>query len=232
MTDEVKESQVAKSSTPRPTFDSPTHIRHQDVTLHLWGDEGSGEVADWVYVSSDKIHHLVFGLAPGQSFGHSDRHRTIFAADEFLYVMSGTLILLNPEIGEVHKVESGEGVFFRRDTWHHGISFGDEALRVAEFFAPPPSSGASSAYARTKDLLTDVRHSDDRWLGTWPMSRDERDQTQTMRVLRDEKMATPCAASMSAPSTSQQERRSCVQAARPGTIRTRAMPRFRHWTGP
>jgi len=186
MTDKLNENQDAKSSTPRPTFDSPTLIRRQDVTLHLWGDEVSGEVADWVYVSSDKIHHLVFGLAPGQSFGHSDRHRTIFAADEFLYVLSGTLIFINPEIGEVHKVETGEGVFFRRDTWHHGISFGAEALRVVEFFAPPPSTGASSAYARTKDLLKEVRYRDDRWLGIWPMASLEREQTQTIRVLRDE----------------------------------------------
>jgi quercetin dioxygenase-like cupin family protein len=185
MTENSNENEVAKSSTPRPTFDEPTHIRHQDVTLHLWGDEGSGEVVDWVYVSSDKIHHLVFGLAPGQSFGHSDRHRTIFAADEFLYVLSGTLVIINPEIGEVHKVETGEGVFFRRDTWHHAVSFGEQALRVVEFFAPPPSTGASSAYARTQDLLTDVRYGDNRWLGTWPMSSVEREQEQTIHVLKD-----------------------------------------------
>lgn len=173
------------SSSPRPTFAGPTHVRYQDVTLHLWGDEGSGEVADWIYVSSDKIHHLVFGLAPGQAFGHTDRYRTIFAADEFLYVLSGTLVLINPEIGEVHKVGAGEGAFFRRDTWHHAVSFGPEALRVAEFFAPPPSTGASSTYARTKELLTEVRYGDDRWLGTWPMSRAERDEKQTIRLLTD-----------------------------------------------
>ncbi len=185
MTDAVDGSEGAVWSSPRPTFDGPTHIRYEDVTLHLWGDDGAGEVSDWIYLSSDKIHHLVFGLAPGQSFGHSDRYRTIFAADEFLYVLSGTLVFINPEIGEVHKVDTGEGVFFRRDTWHHAVSFGQEALRVAEFFAPPPASGASSTYARTKDLLTEVRYGDDGWLGNWPMSRAERGQKQTIVVLRD-----------------------------------------------
>ena len=174
-----------KSSSPRPTFDGPTHIRHADATLHLWGDDGSGEVADWIYVSSDKIHHLVFGLAPGQSFGHTDNYRTVFAADELLYVLSGTLVFINPETGEVQKAGKGEAVFFRRDTWHHAVAFGPEALRVAEFFAPPPSTGASSAYARTKDLLIDVRHGDDRWIGSWPMARSERAEKQTIEVIRE-----------------------------------------------
>jgi len=173
------------SSSPRPTFDGPTHVRYGDATLHLWGDEGSGEVADWIYVSSDKIHHLVFGLAPGQAFGHTDTYRTIFAADELLYVLSGTLVFINPETGEVEKADKGEAVFFRRDTWHHAVAFGPEALRVAEFFAPPPSTGASSAYARTKELLVDIHHGDDRWLGSWPMARREQEEKRTIEVLRD-----------------------------------------------
>jgi mannose-6-phosphate isomerase-like protein (cupin superfamily) len=174
------------SPSPRPTYPGPTHIRYEDVTLHLWGDEDSGEVADWMYVSSEKIHHLVFGLSPGGAFRHSDSYRTIFAADELLYVLSGTLILANPEVGEVHRLEPHQAVFFRRDTWHHAFSFGQDPLRVLEFFAPPPASGASSAYAKTKDLLTDSMYQDDRWLGRWPMQRDEHDRGATMQVLRDD----------------------------------------------
>jgi quercetin dioxygenase-like cupin family protein len=74
-------------------------------------------------------------------------------------------------------------VFFRRDTWHHALSFGTEQLRVLEFFAPPPSTGASSAYARTKDLLTDVKYRDDRFMGRWPMAAAERDAQARLRVL-------------------------------------------------
>ena len=82
---------VKAPSSPRPIYDQPTHIRYQDVTQHLWGDETSGEVADWIYVSSQKVHHLVFGLPPGGVFKHSDTFRTVFAADEVLYVLSGLL---------------------------------------------------------------------------------------------------------------------------------------------
>src|SRR5918994_1893621 len=128
---------------PRPTYDAPTAIRFADVRRHVWGDEESGLVDDWIYTSTDRIHALVFGLPPGGAFRHSDAHRTIFAADELLYVLQGTFAAANPETGEVYRVEPGESLFFRRDTWHHGFSYGDEELRVLELFAPPPSTGSS-----------------------------------------------------------------------------------------
>jgi len=166
--------------TPRPTFDGPAHIPASDAAQHLWGDHESGHVADWVYASTDKIHHLVFGLAPGRSFRHSQDFRTVFAADELLYVLSGTMVIANPEHGEVHRVEAGGTVFFRRDTWHHAFSFGPDALRVLEFFAPPPAAGTSSAYARTQPYLEQSRYRDDRWLGRWPAARAARAASATI----------------------------------------------------
>ena len=72
---------------PRPTFDGPAHIPKASAVRHLWGDPVSGEVADWIYVSSEFIHALVFGLEPHGSFRHSPDHRTVFGADELLYVL-------------------------------------------------------------------------------------------------------------------------------------------------
>jgi hypothetical protein len=123
---------------PRPNFDGPTHIPSESTTLHLWGEEAGGQVSDWCYVSSDKIHQLIFGLPPGGAFRHSENYKTIFAADEIYYVLSGTLALSNPETGEVHLAEMGEAIFFRRDTWHHGLNYSTEPLRVLEVLAPPP----------------------------------------------------------------------------------------------
>jgi quercetin dioxygenase-like cupin family protein len=151
----------------------------------LWGDKVSGEVADWIYVSSDKIHQLIFGLAPGGAFRHSDSYRTIFAADEVLYVLSGTLVLSNPEMGEVHRLLPGEVVFFRRDTWHHAFNYSTEPLRVLELFAPPPAQGTSGAYARTKPNLTTPQYTQDQWLGQWPMAQAEVQNHSTIQVLRE-----------------------------------------------
>jgi quercetin dioxygenase-like cupin family protein len=172
-------------TSPRPTFDEPAHLARRDVTLHLWGDEQSGRVADWIYVSSGLIHQLVFGLPPGGSFRHSDRFRTVFAADELLHVVNGAMAIVNPSTGESHRVETGESVFFRRDTWHHVFGFGPDALRVLEFFAPPPSSGASSAYARNQSLLENPVYRDSRWLTDWPMSRFKRAEDATMTFLNE-----------------------------------------------
>jgi len=177
-------SATAYRASPRPTFDSPAAIPYASVTRHLWGDDEAGQVADWIYVSDQQIHQIVFGLAPGGGFRHSDAFRTIFGADEVLYVLSGRLLLANPETGEVHRLRPGEAAFFRRDTWHHAWCEGAEALRVLEFFAPPPATGTSGAYARTKPNLTTPRYVRDEWLGRWPMGRDAAPPAETIRVLR------------------------------------------------
>ncbi|CAN5707590.1 hypothetical protein BH18ACT17_BH18ACT17_07900 [soil metagenome] len=179
------ERAAAPAPSPRPTFDEATAIPYASARLHLWGDDEAGRVPDWIYVSSDKIHHLVFALPPGHRFTHSDQFRTVFAADELLYVLSGTMVIADPEHGEVRRVERGGAVFFRRDTWHHAMSFGTEQLRVLEFFAPPPASGASSAYARTKELLGEASYRDDRYVGRWPMAAAERAADARLHVFGD-----------------------------------------------
>ncbi len=143
----------------------PTVIRAADVVRHTWGDEEAGHVEDWIYVSSQLIHVIVFGLPPGGAFRHSDSFRTVFAADELLHVLQGTLVLANPETGEIVRAEPGESVFFRRDTWHHGFSYGEDDLRVLELFAPPPATGTSGAYAQTRPYLAESTYADDRVLG-------------------------------------------------------------------
>ena len=170
-------------SSPRPSFDGPALIRRRDVTRHVWGDPAAGEVFDWIYVSTERIHMLVFGLPPGGAFRHSHDYRTVFAADEVLHVLEGTLVLADPETGEVQRVATGERVFFRRDTWHHAFALGPEPLRVLELFAPPPAAGASSAYAREQPYLAESRYADDGRLGHWPPAGPQ-DAPARLRVLR------------------------------------------------
>jgi quercetin dioxygenase-like cupin family protein len=170
------------ASSPRPTFDRPALIRRRDVTRHIWGDPAAGEVYDWIYASTDKVHMLVFGLPPGAGFRHSEDFRTIFAADELLHVLEGVLVIADPETGEVQRAAAGESVFFRRDTWHHAFALGPEPLRVLELFAPPPAAGASSAYARAQPYLEASRYADDSLLGGWPPAEPPEPR---LRVLRE-----------------------------------------------
>jgi quercetin dioxygenase-like cupin family protein len=168
---------------PRPSFEVPTVIRAADAVRHTWGDEEAGFVEDWIYVSSQLIHTIVFGLPPGGAFRHSESFRTVFAADELLYVLQGTLVLANPETGEVVRAETGESVFFRRDTWHHGFSYGDEPLRVLEYFAPPPATGTSGAYAQTRPYLEESVYAVDGIVGALA---DVRPPAGSFHVLRGE----------------------------------------------
>ena len=161
---------MARRSTPRPAFTRPTVVGPLDAISHVWGDDTSGRVLDEVIVSSDLLHVLIFTLPPGGRFGHSGENRTIFGADEVYFVMEGTLLLIEPVTGEVRRAGAGTSVFFRRDTWHHGVNQGDKTLRVLETFAPPPATGTSSAYAFTRPFLADPRTADDRIFGRWPLA--------------------------------------------------------------
>ncbi len=163
-------STPSRRPTPRPEFSRPTVIPASDRARHVWGDAESGFVLDRVYLSSQTLHVLEFSMPPGGRFGHSPDNPTIFAADELLYVLDGTLLLSDPSTGETQRAEAGEAVFFRRDTWHHGRAAGDTGVRVLEFFSPTPATGASSAYARTQPYLERTATVDDRLLGSWPMA--------------------------------------------------------------
>ena len=169
---------------PRPTFDGPAAIPYRSVTRYLWGDDEAGEVADWIYVSSDRIHQLIYGLNAGEAFRHSDHYRTIFAADVVYYVLSGTVALANPATGEVQRLATGESALFRRDTWHHAFSVGSEPVRVLEYFAPPPSQGTSGSYARKQPLLESARYTRDEWLERWPLAMAEEAASRTIHPIR------------------------------------------------
>lgn len=176
---------MSYAPSPRPTFDRTTRIAYDTVTRHLWGDEEAGLVSDWIYVSSGKIHQIVFGLEPRGWFRHSDAFRTIFAADEVFVVLSGTMIIANPENGEVHRVERGGAAFFRRDTWHHVFNEGPDELRILEVFAPPPSTGTSGTYAQSKPNLISSRYVRDDLLGRWPMEREAIVAANTIHPIRE-----------------------------------------------
>ncbi|PSS63933.1 hypothetical protein C6558_14700 [Ensifer sp. NM-2] len=172
---------------PRPVFDRASHIPYAGVTRHLWGEENAGLVDDWIYASTDSIHQIVFGMQPGGCFKHTDAFRTIFGADEVLYVLSGKLGLANPETGEFCIAQKGEALFFRKDTWHHGFNLGNDQVRVLEFFAPPPAKGTSGPYARTKPYLelAQSRYSQSEFFGRWPMEAQAHRDARTIHPMRD-----------------------------------------------
>jgi mannose-6-phosphate isomerase-like protein (cupin superfamily) len=179
-------TRMAYKASPRPSYSEPTHLRYNTVTRYVWGDEEAGEVADWIYVSTDKIHHLVWELPPGGAFRHSSEFRTIFGADVIYYVLSGVMMIANPETGEVHRVRAGEAAFFRKDTWHHAFNYSREPLRVLEYFAPPPSQRTSGVYARTKPLLTEMKYCIDAAIGRWPMDDEMLEHIRTIHVIGEE----------------------------------------------
>ena len=169
---------ASNSPSPRPNYTVPTAIQRGSVTRHLWGDEESCVVADLIYASTEAIHALVFILPPGGAFRHSEEYRTVFGAEEVLHVLTGTMVLANPETGETQRVHRGGSVSFGPDTWHHAFAHGEDSLQVLEFLAPPPASGSTGAYARTRPYLEHAVYERD------PGS----NAPDTLHVVRDEEI--------------------------------------------
>ena len=99
----------------------------------------------------------------------------MFGADKVLHVLSGTMILANPETGEVIRVPTGDSAFFRANTWHHVFAHGEEPLRVLEFLSPPPAAGTTGAYARAQPYLAESRYADDTLIGHIPGATPRKD---------------------------------------------------------
>ena len=166
-------SSVVRRATPRPHFHEPHLIRRADAAHHVWGDAEGGYVTDRVISSSEQLHVLEFELPPGGRFGHTASNPTLFAADVAYLCVAGTLCLADPESGEVALVPEGSGVYFGRDTWHHGFAVGPHTARVVEFMSPPPVLGTASTYGRTRPLLAETCYADERWRGRWPQALTE-----------------------------------------------------------
>ena len=92
-------------------------------------------------------------------------------------VLEGTLVLADPQHGEVRVVRDGRAACCSAATRGTTASTPHpEPLRVLEFFAPPPSRGTASQYARHQPMLEEVHYRDARWSGRWPEARDERQE--------------------------------------------------------
>jgi quercetin dioxygenase-like cupin family protein len=154
--------------TPRLSYTKPTLIRAGEATPYRWGDEVSGYVEDEVLISSTRLHSIIFTLPPRGRFVHSAENPTIFRADIVYVVLEGSLVLADPEHGQVVKASRGEALFFRRDTWHDGFNRESAPARVLELFAPTPAAGASSAYAKAQPFLERSRYGNDHAIGRWP----------------------------------------------------------------
>jgi quercetin dioxygenase-like cupin family protein len=168
----------------RPT--APMVIRYADVPRMLWGDDTSGQVIDWLYPTSDKLHFTAFSMRPGAFWRHSEAHKPVYGADEGFYVLQGSLTMHNPETGEVVVANAGETLHFGKDTWHYGYNFTSGETIVLEAFAPVPPEAVFSVagLAAAAPPLRQVRGGRYELMDGWPANADVARQDKTLWVLR------------------------------------------------
>jgi quercetin dioxygenase-like cupin family protein len=168
---------------PALTFDRPTRIPYEATLKHVWGDDVSGQTTDWVYVSTEEVSQIVFGMPVGGHFGHSDEFKDVYDSDIIWRVLSGVLVVLNPETGEVHRAGAGEALFFHGDIWHYGYSYGTEPVRVIEFSAP--SAIQAVRHAVKKPPIANPKYAQNEYLGRWPAAQEEERAHASVRLLTD-----------------------------------------------
>ena len=179
-------AEIPRRPTPRPQFDGPHLLSRDDAAHHVWGDAIGGFVTDRVISSTDQLHVLEFELPPRGWFRHTADNPTLFAADVAYLCLTGTLVLVDPETGETAVAPAGSGIYFGRDTWHHGFALGDQTTRVIEFMSPPPSRGTASTYGKSRPLLVEASYADRRWAGRWPEALSEQRASRRLLPLRVE----------------------------------------------
>lgn len=148
---------------------------------HVWGDDVSGQTTDWIYISTEEVSQIVFGMPVGGRFGQSDDYKDVYDSDILWRVLEGTLVVLNPETGEVHRADAGESLFFHGDMWHYGYSYGDVPVRVMEFSAP--SAIQAVRYAVKKPPLENPKFSQDEFIGRWPEASEEAHDASSVRLI-------------------------------------------------
>jgi quercetin dioxygenase-like cupin family protein len=156
---------------------------------YLWGDDESRHVIDWYYLASPELLVSIHVLPPGGRYGHSETHKSFYAADECYYLLRGELTFHNPETGEVHTVRAGETLHFRAGTWHHGYNFGTETCEILVAFAPlPPDITAAADISKLATPLSEIRGGRYELLADFPWNRvaAPRDGDRILKLRADE----------------------------------------------
>lgn len=160
-------------------------LRYADRQHYLWGDDESGHIVDWYYLASKELLVSLYTIPPGGSYGHSETHKSFYAADECYFILRGETTFHNPETGEVHTVRASEALHFRAGTWHHGFNFGREAVEILVAFAPlPPDITDAATISALATPLPEVRGGRYEYLGGWPWNAEAAAAAERIRVLR------------------------------------------------
>jgi len=173
------------SASSRPQ--EPRLLRYHEVPQVLWGDTTSGQVCDWFYTTSYKIHFIMFSLRPGACWRKSDKVKPIWDPDVAFYVLQGCLVLHNPETGEVCVGHEGDTLHFREKTWHFGNNPTNREALMLEAAAPIPADLSNAALEKMWESvppLKEVRNGRYELLGNWPWNAEQARQPQTIKRIR------------------------------------------------
>jgi hypothetical protein len=169
---------------PEVAFDEPHLTRRSETVRYTWGDDQSGQTSDWIYVSMEDVSQVVFGMPSGARYRQSDDFRDAYDSDILWRLLSGEVVIADPDTGEVGRAVAGESFFFEGEMRRFVYSIGAEPARLLEFSVP--SAIESVRHARRYTDSGVVRLAQDEFLGRWPHALREQQESSRIHVLRPE----------------------------------------------
>ena len=171
---------------PEVAFDEPHLTSYSETVRYTWGDDQSGQTSDWIYVSTEDVSQVVFGMPSGACYRQSDDFKDAYDSDILWRLLSGEVVVADPDTGEVGRAVAGESFFFQGEMRRFLYSTGAEPARLLEFSVP--SAIASVRHAREHTDSGVVRLAQDEFLGRWPYALREQREASRIQVLRPEQM--------------------------------------------
>jgi quercetin dioxygenase-like cupin family protein len=169
---------------PELIFDGPHVTRYDDALRFAWGDDESGQTLDWIHVSTEEIAQMVFDMPSGSHYGQSDEWKDVYDSDLVWRVLSGSVVILDPDTGEVGRAFAGESFWFQGEMRRYAYSVGAELARVIEFAVP--TAIWCERHARQQSRTAHPKFSQDEFLHGWPARMEEQRAASRIRVLRSE----------------------------------------------
>lgn len=163
----MAESQLINDAKNVRKLAGPTLIRYSEATRFLWGDEESHQVSDWYYGAGERIAAFMFSLRPGDYFRYSKQWKTLYDQQRIYYVLQGSIVLHDPQSGEVALANQGEAIYWHGNKWHFGYNFGQCETLILEGCVPPQSEPEILTSPHKPDLDEIVNGRYD-LLGKWP----------------------------------------------------------------
>lgn len=116
-----------------PSQKKPKHMTRDQLKLFAYTTTNpKSSDLNYLIASTEDMTVGEYRLAPGSTFDPTDVH----AGDEIYYVLQGSVVMFNPELGQAVEIHEGESVIMPKGAPHKAYNFTNESTLILYVIAP------------------------------------------------------------------------------------------------